>query len=292
MTCLQDCCKWKRSNSILPRRFSPYSQSWAECRPEHMLWLESGMKHFGSSTGTPDSWLQIVQIVAKRLECQERRCPARERQLMIAHWDARVGSIIKFYHLISPNIKFDIQPPRSFRLPPFSQVWGHAWAEDPTVDATQTLWRCPGPAYRCALRDVAMVMIIGDNRTISMVRHVFSFSSLFGGGIKLTTTHRNTLLEATGGWWSQVGKMLAQRPGRCKVQGPAARWWTLALPKSPKQLVRRAKTSQNGGFHKWGYPKWMVYKGKSHLEMDDLGVPPCQETSKWQHKYKPANTST
>ena len=22
--------------------------------------------------------------------------------------------------------------------------------------------------------------------------------------------------------------------------------------------------SQNGGFHKWGYPKWLVYKGKSH----------------------------
>ena len=23
-----------------------------------------------------------------------------------------------------------------------------------------------------------------------------------------------------------------------------------------------------------GIPKWMVYKGTSHLEMDDLGVPP------------------
>ena len=23
------------------------------------------------------------------------------------------------------------------------------------------------------------------------------------------------------------------------------------------------------GFHTWGYPKWLVYKGKSHLEMDD-----------------------
>ena len=29
----------------------------------------------------------------------------------------------------------------------------------------------------------------------------------------------------------------------------------------------------NGGFHKWGYPKWMVYKGKSQSTMDDLGVP-------------------
>ena len=29
-----------------------------------------------------------------------------------------------------------------------------------------------------------------------------------------------------------------------------------------------------GGFHKWGYHlKWLVYKVKSHLEMDDLGVP-------------------
>ena len=26
----------------------------------------------------------------------------------------------------------------------------------------------------------------------------------------------------------------------------------------------------NGGFHKWGIPNsWMVYKGKSHLKMDD-----------------------
>ena len=25
-------------------------------------------------------------------------------------------------------------------------------------------------------------------------------------------------------------------------------------------------------------PKWMVYNGKSQSQMDDLGVPPCQET--------------
>ena len=31
----------------------------------------------------------------------------------------------------------------------------------------------------------------------------------------------------------------------------------------PQQLV------QDGGFHKWGIPKWLVYKGQSHLEMDD-----------------------
>ena len=28
------------------------------------------------------------------------------------------------------------------------------------------------------------------------------------------------------------------------------------------------------GFHEWGYPNsWMVYKGKSPLEMDDIGYP-------------------
>ena len=31
--------------------------------------------------------------------------------------------------------------------------------------------------------------------------------------------------------------------------------------------------SVHGGFHKWGTPKWMVHKGKSPSEMDDLGVP-------------------
>ena len=28
-----------------------------------------------------------------------------------------------------------------------------------------------------------------------------------------------------------------------------------------------------------GTPKWMVYTGKSQSKMDDLGVPPFQETS-------------
>ena len=28
-----------------------------------------------------------------------------------------------------------------------------------------------------------------------------------------------------------------------------------------------------GCFHKWGYPKWMVYNGKKPTNMDDLGVP-------------------
>ena len=33
-----------------------------------------------------------------------------------------------------------------------------------------------------------------------------------------------------------------------------------------------------GGFLKWGYLKLMVYRKKNHLEMDDSGVPPFQET--------------
>ena len=39
----------------------------------------------------------------------------------------------------------------------------------------------------------------------------------------------------------------------------------------------------NGGFLEWGYPEIDTYKGKLwniHLHMDDLGVPPFQETSK------------
>ena len=30
-----------------------------------------------------------------------------------------------------------------------------------------------------------------------------------------------------------------------------------------------------GGFHKWGYsPKWMVYNGESHKQIENLRVPP------------------
>ena len=36
----------------------------------------------------------------------------------------------------------------------------------------------------------------------------------------------------------------------------------------------------NGGFLKWWYPQTVGYEGKSHLEMDYLGVPPLQETFK------------
>ena len=39
-----------------------------------------------------------------------------------------------------------------------------------------------------------------------------------------------------------------------------------------------------GGFLQWGYPNsWMVYKGKYHLEMDNLGVPIFQETIMYSH---------
>ena len=32
----------------------------------------------------------------------------------------------------------------------------------------------------------------------------------------------------------------------------------------------------HGGFQKWGYPKWMVYR-EHPIEMDDLGVPLFEE---------------
>ena len=34
-----------------------------------------------------------------------------------------------------------------------------------------------------------------------------------------------------------------------------------------------------------GPPKWMVYNGQSHLEIDDLGVPLFQETSILQIRW-------
>ena len=42
-------------------------------------------------------------------------------------------------------------------------------------------------------------------------------------------------------------------------------------------------SSASGGFHKGGTPKWMVYKfiRDNPIDMDDLGVPPFVETSKW-----------
>ena len=34
-----------------------------------------------------------------------------------------------------------------------------------------------------------------------------------------------------------------------------------------------------GGFHKWGYPKWLAYNGNIMFKIDDFGVPPFLETS-------------
>ena len=50
---------------------------------------------------------------------------------------------------------------------------------------------------------------------------------------------------------SMTSSQILWRPGR------GLTWWMLA----------------NGAFNNWGYPKWMVYNGKSHLEMEGLWVP-------------------
>ena len=40
----------------------------------------------------------------------------------------------------------------------------------------------------------------------------------------------------------------------------------------------------SGGFHKWGYlNSWMVYFMEHPIKMDELGVPPFQETSIWEY---------
>ena len=49
-----------------------------------------------------------------------------------------------------------------------------------------------------------------------------------------------------------------------------------------KHTCDRCVYKTHGGFHKWGYPNsWMVYKFtmENPIHMDDLGVPPFQETS-------------
>ena len=55
------------------------------------------------------------------------------------------------------------------------------------------------------------------------------------------------------------------------------RWVRNPLPPSRMVETLKMEVSINGGT-----PKWMVYKGKSHLEMDDLGIPPL-----WKHPYEP-----
>ena len=52
------------------------------------------------------------------------------------------------------------------------------------------------------------------------------------------------------------------------------------------------------GCEKWGFPrigvpqKWRFFDGKSHLEMDELGLPPFWETSKWASFQHPAGQVT
>jgi hypothetical protein len=41
----------------------------------------------------------------------------------------------------------------------------------------------------------------------------------------------------------------------------------------------RSQCSIYRGIHKWRYPKWVVYFMDNPIKMDDLGVPPFQETT-------------
>ena len=66
-------------------------------------------------------------------------------------------------------------------------------------------------------------------------------------------------------------------------------------PASCVTLINRPCTnSTHGGFHKWGHPRsWMVYKGKSHLEMDDdWGYPYFRKPLHCHIKNTPRNRQT
>ena len=62
-----------------------------------------------------------------------------------------------------------------------------------------------------------------------------------------------------------------------KANAEALLWSTSPLrPRCPEAGGRTIQVEllSFGDFHSHGgTPKWLVYKGKSHLEMDDLGVP-------------------
>ena len=45
-----------------------------------------------------------------------------------------------------------------------------------------------------------------------------------------------------------------------------------------KYLRLFLKYNRYGGFHTWGYPKMIGCKGKCQSKLDDLRVPPFQET--------------
>ena len=51
-----------------------------------------------------------------------------------------------------------------------------------------------------------------------------------------------------------------------------------------KRILRIIKVPY-GGFHKWGIPKMVGLNGK--IKVDDLGVPPFQETSICIHDVHP-----
>ena len=76
----------------------------------------------------------------------------------------------------------------------------------------------------------------------------------------------------------------------------SSRLFTLRLFRKPVGMTHfpEMRRVQGWRLHPWGAqtlsingggPKWLVQKGKSHLEMDDLGVPPFQETSKYSAPF-------
>ena len=73
--------------------------------------------------------------------------------------------------------------------------------------------------------------------------------------------------------------LLAFRALKPAAKVPAWRLWPLALHgfQAVKDQVIQVGVSINRAT-----PKWLVYNGTSHLEMDDLEVPLFQETSKYR----------
>ena len=54
--------------------------------------------------------------------------------------------------------------------------------------------------------------------------------------------------------------------------------WQSPSGKPVLNLTQPVWNGRYGGFHRWGYPKWLVYNGNP-IKMDDLGVPLFQKTS-------------
>ena len=64
-------------------------------------------------------------------------------------------------------------------------------------------------------------------------------------------------------WCFSKGPSLSHRTRCFGLAVATASATHFSLPRTPRQT---------GGFHKWSYPKWMVYSGKSQSIMDDLEV--------------------